>query len=75
MKRPHTVVHPRPTSATGSVARTPKQAAIQLVRLEFDRSRLDLAEEQSMARARARQTAQIELEQKRAALLRTLNRG
>lgn len=53
MQRPKTAVIRRPRQMSGLSARTPKEAAIRLVRLEFDRSRLDLG----IAQAEARMTA------------------
>ena len=43
MKRPATAMMPRPKSLGTGTARTRKEAAIQLVRLEFDISRLERA--------------------------------
>jgi len=42
MKRLRAQVPKRPQTATAKVARTPQEAAIRLVRLEFDAARLQL---------------------------------
>jgi hypothetical protein len=51
MKRPRTLHIRRPKAAGSGTARTSKEAAIQLVRLEFDISRLEQAITQAEARA------------------------
>lgn len=51
MKRPNVKMPPRPRSMSGAVARSRKEAAIQLVRVEFDAARLDLAIDQAEQRA------------------------
>jgi hypothetical protein len=53
MKRPNTVALPRPKTATAGTARTRKEAAIQLVRLEFDISRIERAMTLSRQRMKA----------------------
>ncbi|MEL6685913.1 MAG: hypothetical protein AAFN63_04050 [Pseudomonadota bacterium] len=51
MKRPKTQMPKRPRMATSAVARTPKDAAIKLVRLEFDAARLQMGIDQAQDRA------------------------
>ena len=50
MKRPTTAITRRPRRASAAVARTPKQAAIQLTRIEFDISRLEMGIQQASQR-------------------------
>lgn len=50
MKRPITQTPRRPRMASVSVAKTPKEAAISLVRLEFDAARLRMGIEQARNR-------------------------
>lgn len=42
MKRPKSQMPKRPRMVSASVARTPKEAAVRLVRLEFDAARLEM---------------------------------
>ncbi len=51
MKRLKTHVPKRPRAASAAVARTPKEAAIRLVRLEFDAARLQQGIEAAETRA------------------------
>ncbi|PJI91438.1 hypothetical protein BC777_0266 [Yoonia maricola] len=51
MKRPKTQMPKRPRMAGSAVARTPKDAAIKLVRLEFDAARLQMGIDQAEGRA------------------------
>ncbi len=51
MKRPKTQMPKRPRMASSAVARTPKDAAIKLVRLEFDAARLQMGIDQAQDRA------------------------
>ncbi|MEM9757322.1 MAG: hypothetical protein AAF914_15075 [Pseudomonadota bacterium] len=53
MKRPRTTTPRRARTMSGAVARSRKEAAIQMVRLEFEASRLEMAVDQSLDRARA----------------------
>lgn len=73
MKRPKTCMPKRPRTASASVARTSKEAAIRLVRLEFDAARLEMG----IAQARDREgTYSAELarnEEQRRALLNVIN--
>jgi len=69
MNRPKTKTLGRPRMASARVAKTPKDAAIDLVRLEFDAERLRMGIEQAVGRARS---FKVELEQnqsKRALLI------
>ena len=69
MNRPKTKTLRRPRMASARVAKTPKDAAIDLVRLEFDAERLRMGIEQAVGRARS---FKVELEQnqsKRALLI------
>ena len=50
MKRPVTAMTRRPRRASAAVARTPKQAAIQLTRIEFDINRLETGIQQASQR-------------------------
>jgi len=63
MKRPKTQTLRRPRMASARIARTPKEAAIDLVRLEFDAERLRMGVEQAENRAHA---YQIELDRNQA---------
>lgn len=51
MKRPVSQTHRRPRMAAPRVTRTRKEAAIDLVRLEFDAERLDSGVRQALGRA------------------------
>ncbi|MDX8351427.1 hypothetical protein [Cognatiyoonia sp. IB215182] len=51
MKRPRTQMPRRPKAANGAIARTSKEAAIHLVRLEFDAARLQMGIDQAQDRA------------------------
>lgn len=50
MQRPVTRMQKRPAMPSASVAKTSKEAAIQLVRLEFDAARLEAGIEQASNR-------------------------
>lgn len=74
MKRPAITPMPRAARASGMSARTAKEAAIHLVRLEFDRSRIEFGLRQAELQAeRLRQEAAV-IERRRSALLAVLNR-
>ncbi len=75
MKRPRTALPKRPRAAFGAVARSRKEAAIQLVRLEFDLSRLEMGLEQAERRAAQARAEAAERQRQRAALLELLTRG
>lgn len=62
MKRPHNHIPSRPRQASCATARTAKEAAIHLVRLEFDASRLEMGISQAERRAA---TYRAELHQNR----------
>lgn len=73
MKRPVTTMPRRARAASSAVARTPKEAAIHLVRLEFDASRLEAGIAQAENRV-ASYRRELELNtQQRKALLEMLN--
>lgn len=63
----------RPRSSSGAVARTKKEAAIQLVRLEFDMSRLQMGIEQTDQRRSVYSAELDEKKRQRGALLALLN--
>jgi len=52
MNRPKTFAPRRPQTGSGRAARNPKEAAISLVRVEFDVSRLSMGIEHAEARIR-----------------------
>ena len=56
MNRPSTQTLRRPRKASARLAKTAKDAAIDLVRLEFDADRLRMGVEQSQTRADSYQT-------------------
>ena len=68
MNRPKTKTLRRPRMASARVAKTPKDAAIDLVRLEFDAERLRIGIEQALGRARSFK-AELEQNQSKRALL------
>ena len=53
MKRPKTNMPKRPRMASSATARGSKEAAINLVRLEFDAARLEMGIAQAQSRAQA----------------------
>ena len=55
MKRPKTQMPKRPRMASSTTARSSKEAAINLVRLEFDAARLEMGISQARNRADAYQ--------------------
>lgn len=69
MKRLNSTLPKRAVSTSGAVAKSPKEAAIQLVRLEFDMSRLETAIAQADRRAGVHRTELTELRRRRTALL------
>ncbi|MEL6838797.1 MAG: hypothetical protein AAFP85_05860 [Pseudomonadota bacterium] len=73
MKRPKTQMPRRPQMASGAVAQTPKDAAINLVRLEFDAARLQLGIDQAHNRAQSYQHELARNQEKRQRLLNILN--
>lgn len=72
MKRPNVTMPKRPRSMAGAGARSRKEAAIQMVRLEFEAARLEMAVDQAEARAKAHRSEFGLLNQRRKALLNTL---
>lgn len=56
MKRPKTQMPKRPRMASSKTARNSKEAAIHLVRLEFDAARLEMGITQARNRADAYQS-------------------
>lgn len=75
MNRPRTRTPKRPVSTTGAVAKDRKQAAIHLVRLEFEASRLEMAVAQSEERAEARRQELLLLQERRRVLIDRLMTG
>lgn len=74
MRRPKSTPMPRPAMMSGLAARTPKEAAVHLVRLEFDRSRIEFGLRQTEDRARKYRAEREVLEKRRHALLEILAR-
>ncbi|MCW1917408.1 hypothetical protein NX862_01440 [Rhodobacter sp. KR11] len=72
MKRPKTQMLRRPPLTSSRVAHTPKEAAIDLVRLEFDAERLRLGIEQAEDRLRAYRAELERIEGKRGRLTRLI---
>lgn len=72
MNRPKTRTLRRPRMAAGRVAKTPKEAAIDLVRLEFDAERLRMGIDQALGRAQGFQAELDQNEAQRARLLSLL---
>ena len=72
MKRPQTNTPRRPRSMAGAIARNRKEAAMQMVRLEFEASRLELALSQAESRAATYTRELDELTRRRGRLLATL---
>ena len=72
MKRPRIKMPRRPRSISGAVARSNKEAAIQLVRVEFDVARLELAITQAEDRAETHRHELALLDARRQRLLARL---
>jgi hypothetical protein len=72
MNRPRVKMPKRPRTMAGSVARSRKEAAMQLVRVEFDASRLEMAVEQAEGRAETHRQELKVLKQRRRALVEKL---
>lgn len=73
MKRPRTAMPKRPRTASSLVARSRKEAAIHLVRLEFDMNRLEMGIAQA-AQRQAQYRAELDCRaHQRAALMKILN--
>ncbi len=73
MKRPKTQMPKRPRMASSAVARTPKDAAIKLVRLEFDAARLQMGIDQAQDRADSYQQELARNQQQRQMMMDILN--
>jgi len=74
MKRPKTQMPKRPRMASSATARTSKEAAINLVRLEFDAARLEMGITQATNRAEAYQSELQRNVEERRKLLGILNK-
>lgn len=74
MKRPKTQMPKRPRMASSASVRNSKEAAIHLVRLEFDAARLEMGITQARNRAEAYQTELHRNTTERQQLLSVLNR-
>jgi gas vesicle protein GvpN len=72
MQRPNTSPMRRPAMMSGLAARTPKEAAIHLVRLEFDRSRIQVGLRQAEQRAELYRAEDASIERRRRALISIL---
>ena len=73
MKQLKPQVPRRPQTLTGAVARTRKDAAIQLVRLEFEAARLERSIEHAQRRAAGFTGELNDLQKRRGGLLDKLN--
>lgn len=73
MKQVNTSVPRRPSQNAASLARSPKDAAVKLVRLEFDRSRLERGIALAEQRAAAYRAEASQIEVQRQSLLKILN--
>lgn len=74
MQRPRVTSMRRPAKLSGLAARTPKEAAVHLVRLEFDRSRIEFGIRQAEERAELFRAEGAALERRRRALIAILDR-
>ena len=74
MKRPKTQMPKRPRMASTATARTSKEAAISMVRLEFDAARLEMGITQATNRAEAYQSELARNVEERRKLLGILNK-
>ena len=74
MKRPCTAVPKRPRNARSTTARTRKEAAIHLVRIEFDIARLEMGMSQALQRAEAARDDLADKTRQRRKLLAILER-
>ena len=73
MKCAKTTIRPRPQRPSAFVARSAKEAAVQLVRLEFDRSRVEQGIAMAEQRVAAYRVEATHIENQRRALLDILN--
>ena len=69
MKRPKTQMARRPRMASGAAAKTSKEAAISLVRLEFDAARLQMGIDQAKNRAESYRYELTRNQQRKQALI------
>ncbi len=74
MQRPRISSIRRAAKLSGLAARTPKEAAVHLVRLEFDRSRIAFGIREAEDRAERLRAEATALERRKRALLAVLNR-
>lgn len=74
MKRPRSAQPRRPRQMSGLSARTAKEAAIHLVRLEFDRNRVERGILEAEGRAANLRRDREHLERQRASLLALMTR-
>ena len=74
MNRPRTQTLRRPRMASARVAKTAKEAAIDLVRLEFDAERLRMGVEQARTRVDSYQTELDRNHAQRSVLIKMMNR-
>lgn len=74
MNRPKTQTLRRPRMASARVAKTAKEAAIDLVRLEFDAERLRMGVEQAQNRMESYQNELNQNRARRSVLIKLLNR-
>jgi hypothetical protein len=74
MQRLKTTPMRRAAKLSGLAARTPKEAAVQLVRVEFDRSRIAFGIRQAEERAERFRAEGAALDRRRTALLAVLDR-
>ena len=74
MKRPKTQMARRPRMASGAAAKTSKEAAISLVRLEFDAARLQMGIDQAKNRAESYRYELTRNHQRKQALIDLLKR-
>lgn len=72
MHRPRTAPMRRPATLSGLAARTPKEAAVHLVRLEFDRSRVEAGLRAAERRAALYRAEGMTIERRRRKLLEIL---
>lgn len=73
MKRSKTCMPKRPRMASSGTARTSKDAAISLVRLEFDAARLEMGISQARDRAKTYESELKRNKAERKQLLQALN--
>jgi hypothetical protein len=74
MQRPKTTPMRRAAKLSGLAARTPKEAAVQLVRVEFDRARIAFGVRQAEERVARFRAEEAVLDRRRRALIAVLDR-